>query len=174
MQKQLPFPRLLPQPTEQYRAKQLYLNNFGVYLASKSKMNCFTWSEYDGTKQSDEICSTLWKIFDDLSDPELHFQSWSDNCVSQNQCWMVLFFHAWLVLGNHCKTSTLYFFLKGHTFTIPDLFFGNIEQKCKKTSIEKPQHYHEVMESIGCNVVPMSQSLFFDWSFLSKMFYKGR
>lgn len=174
MQKQLPLPRLQPQPTEQYRAKQLFLNNFGVYFASKSKMHCYTWTEYDGRKQSDEFCSILWMIFDHIANSNMHFQSWSDNCVSQNQCWMIIFFHAWLVLGNYCKTATLYFFLKGHTFTIPDLFFGNIEQKAKKISIEIPRHYHEIMESLGCEVIPVPQSNFFDWSFLNTIFFKGR
>lgn len=174
MQKQLPLPKLLPQPTQQYRSRQLYMHNFGIYFSSQRQMHCYTWTEYDGKKESDEICSVLWKSLQSICDPNLHLITWSDNCVSQNQCWMILFFHAWLILAGYFKTCTLKFFLKGHTFTIADLFFGNIEQKSRIHSCEKPEDYHDIMRSVGCIPIPVDQSLFFDWKFLKESFKKKR
>lgn len=174
MQKQLPLPKLLPQPTQQYRSRQLYMNNFGIYFSTNKDMHCYTWTEYDGSRGSDEICSVLWSALQNIADPELHLISWSDNCVSQNQCWRVLFFHAWLISVGYFKTCTLKFFLKGHTFTIADLYFGNIEQKCRKYSCEKPDDYHDCMRNVGCKPISIQQSLFFDWKFLKNSFKKKR
>jgi hypothetical protein len=137
-------------------------------------MHCYTWTEYDGTKKSDEICSILWKALETIADLDLHLITWSDNCVSQNQSWRIIFFHAWLVLAGMFKSITLKFFLKGHTFTIADLFFGNIEQRSRKCSCEKPDDYHNIMDYVGCNTVLVSQALFFNWKFLKNSFQKKR
>jgi hypothetical protein len=87
---------------------------------------------------------------------------------------MVLFFHAWLILAGLFNTYTLKFFLKGYTFTIADLFFENIEQKSNKYLCEKPEDYHNIMTNLGCNTIPINQSLFFKWKFLRKSFRKKR
>jgi len=46
MQKQLPLPKFNQQPTDYYRKRKLYVNNFGVYVVNTQTMHCYLWNEY--------------------------------------------------------------------------------------------------------------------------------
>jgi hypothetical protein len=59
-------------------------------------------------KTSDEIISCLWFYLSGYFYQEYSFITWSDNCVSQNTAWRILFFHAWLVFT---KRVNYYFYL---------------------------------------------------------------
>jgi hypothetical protein len=64
-------------------------------------MNCFVWNEYIGKKTADEILSVTWQLFKEKVIGKFKkAKIWSDNCVSQNMCWKILFFYAYLVKKN--------------------------------------------------------------------------
>jgi hypothetical protein len=67
-QKELPMPKLLPQPTDQYRSRKLYLHNFGNYIANTKTMHFFVWDEWTAAKTSDDVASVLYhrlKMYED-------------------------------------------------------------------------------------------------------------
>lgn len=99
MMKDFPFPRPEPQPPIYYRLTKLKVITLGasVNTAQHSNFHCMLWSQYDGQKKSQDICSALWGLYQDIQDPCAHLIAWSDNCVAQNTSWMLLFFHAFLV-----------------------------------------------------------------------------
>jgi hypothetical protein len=59
-QKELPMPKLMPQPTDQYRRRKLYLHNFGNWIANSGIMHCFLWDEWVAAKTSDDVASVWW------------------------------------------------------------------------------------------------------------------
>ena len=93
MQKQLPLPTLQPTPPEMFRARKTHINNYGIYDCQHKKMNCYLWSEYVAETKGDDICSCLWKQLQPFLNQNKHIIQWSDNCVTQNCSWKVLFFH---------------------------------------------------------------------------------
>jgi hypothetical protein len=59
-QKELPMPKLLPQPTDQYRSRKLYLHNYGNYVYNNKTMHCFVWDELTAAKTSDDVASAWY------------------------------------------------------------------------------------------------------------------
>ena len=101
--------------------------------------------------------------------------SWSDNCCAQNTCWMILFFHAFLVKQKFFKKITLKLFKKGHTFSICDTFYGVIENSSYGINCYETQDWCNIMNNI-CSVEAklMPQKSFKNWSFLNSFFKKQK
>ena len=97
----------------------------------------------------DDVISCLWSYYKDLMDAETTLISWSDNCVSQNTSWRILFFHAWLVMAGYFRKCDLKTFEVGHTYTMCDLYFGSIENKAKKKTILTADMWANVMKEAG-------------------------
>ena len=174
MQKSLEIPEFREQPPEQYRSRQFYLNNLGIYHCNTQTMNCFLWDEYTAHKESDDICSTLYLFLQDKMDFNKTLILWSDNCVSQNTSWKIFRFGFWLVETRKFKEVVLKQLLKGHTFNICDVYFGGIENKCKNMDMFLPEHYKAKMTENNCKTYLMTQAQFFNWDFLDELYQKKR
>ena len=109
-----------------------------------------------------------------MADDKCMLIVWSDNCVSQNQCWLVLFFHGWLLKTKLFYDVKLRMLEIGHTYTVCDLFFGGIEQECYAKQLETQHDYMSCMEKSGCIAVEMKQEFMFQWDFLKTHFQKTR
>ncbi len=120
------------------------------------------------------MCSVLWKVLRPLGDENAHLIVWSDNCVSQNQCWRILEFHAWLVKTKRFKSVRLRMLEKGHTFTLCDLYFGAIEQQCFKKQLETQEDYMHIMEDAHCVARELKQEDMYKWDFVQNTFQKTR
>jgi hypothetical protein len=61
-------------------------------------MNCFVWNEYTAKTTADDMISVMWNFFNIKVFGKFdRLKIWSDNCVSQNTCWRILFFYAFLI-----------------------------------------------------------------------------
>ena len=175
MQKELGLPELQPQPAAMYRARQLHIHNYGIYDCNQQKMNSWLWNEYQATKKGDDICSVLWQQIQPYLNQNKHLIQWSDNCVSQNSSWKVLNFHLWLVETGMIKRCTLRMLLKGHTFNICDIYFGNFERKCAKRQLLTQHDYSNRMSEVNnSQVFHLNQEEFFNFNFLKKLYVKKR
>jgi hypothetical protein len=61
-------------------------------------MQCFLWNEYIANKTAEDIISVMWIMLQKNDFKQFNqIKIWSDNCVSQNTCWLILFFYAFIV-----------------------------------------------------------------------------
>jgi hypothetical protein len=62
-------------------------------------MQCYLWNEYIAKKTAEDIISIMWKMLQEnqIKNNYDQIKIWSDNCVSQNTCWLILFFYAFIV-----------------------------------------------------------------------------
>lgn len=104
----------------------------GIFHCNTNFMNCFLWSELEGEKVKDVICSIMWKFLQPLFNSETTLVIWSDGCVAQNCCWRVFKFYGWLVATGKFKQIVVKLLHKGHSFCKCDAYFGKIQQKKKK------------------------------------------
>jgi hypothetical protein len=76
----------------------LHVYNDGIYFANEKKMYCHVWNEYIARTKADEMISVLWDFFKkNIENKYSVWKLWSDNCVSQNYAWKILFFYAYLI-----------------------------------------------------------------------------
>jgi hypothetical protein len=69
-------------------------------------MYCHVWNEYTAKTTADDIISATWSFFlKNIDEKFTNWKIWSDNCVSQNTCWRILFFYAYLI-----KTKKVLYF----------------------------------------------------------------
>ncbi len=170
------FPKPQPQPPEYFRISKLKLYTLGVAVKTNtsSSFECLIWSQYEAHKKSQDTCSALWNLYQTLKNPQGSLIAWSDNCVSQNTSWMLLFFHAFLVKEEIFQKVTLKQLKKGHTFNVVDARSGTIENASFKKNMFIPNDFKKVMEKCGCNVREMKQELFYKWDWLTKVFAKNK
>jgi hypothetical protein len=170
MQKELPIPKLIPQPTDYYRIAKLKLHNFGIFNCNDSSMDCFLWSEYDGKKTADEIITATYIYLKQYLTPKHQIlKLWSDNCVSQNCCWKILYFYASLLYKFKLKKVVIKTFAVGHTFTLCDAYFGTIENYSYKKNIRHQQDWQDLMNEIkGVTAQSIKNEEFLDWMWLLK------
>jgi hypothetical protein len=170
--KDFPFPRPQPQPPEYYRITKLKVITLGVYV--NRQFHCLMWSQYEAHKKSHDTCSALWVLYRTITNPTAHLIAWSDNCVSQNTCWMVLFFHAFLVKENYFNKVTLKQLKKGHTFNAVDARSGAIENSAHKKNMFTPNDWKQVMEGCKCAVHELKRTDFYKWEWLTSLFQKNK
>lgn len=137
MQAVLPCPRFVDNPNQNFymRYKSLFMKkrvvililtsfmrscsqlntyHMGIYTGETSSMTSALWSEYEGTRQVDEMLSSVHHFIETkVPDNVQHLVHWSDNCTSQNKCWNLLFFCAWEVARKRFESVELRFLVKG-------------------------------------------------------------
>lgn len=86
----------------------------GIFVGETSTMASALWSEFEGTRQVDEMLSSVHHFIETQVPQNIqHFVHWSDNCTSQNKCWNLLFFCAWEVARKRFESVELRFLVKG-------------------------------------------------------------
>lgn len=66
---------------------------------------------------------------------ETNAQLHADNCAAQNKNSVFIWYYLWCVMSGLHNTINYHFLLPGHTKFAPDLCFGLVKQKTRRTFI---------------------------------------
>lgn len=118
---------------ELYYLRQLTANTFGIHDIRTEKMVCYPYSEFDGRKGPNEVCTFLYDYFKKYVDDgvEILFL-FADNCGGQNKNHTLLRFVMALVELNWFDEVTINFPIRGHSYMPCDRDFGLIKRKMKR------------------------------------------
>lgn len=147
----------------------------GIYMCNEMTMYCKLWSELDGTKEKDVICSVIWDFLQPYMNPDKTLVVWSDGCVSQNCCWRVLKFYGWLVRIGKFKKVVIKILHKGHSYCKCDSYFGTIQKLKRHCRVEIPSDWLNVVNSVlHCKGSMFLQEKMWNWSFVDGLFQKRK
>lgn len=157
---------------ESYYSRQVYIYNFSVVMGtSKSKLNpskvhCFTWTENEFGKGSNEISSCLFHILNATDFTGVHtIRLMCDGCGGQNKN-TTLIGMCMYWLGNQTTVSRIevIFPIRGHSFIPPDRVFGNIEKEIRKREIIlQPEEYLGIFSQFGTVLRVGNDVVVYDW-----------
>lgn len=157
-EKNLPLPKIPDQSC--YYSRQLYLYNFTIVNGcSKDKLDknntfCYTWTEDEHKKGSNEIASALYhRLVNTDFQNKTVVRLIADGCGGQNKNLTVIAACSFWLLQkapNNIKTIELVFPVTGHSFIPPDRVFGNIEKKIRSyENIVNPCGYKNIISEHG-------------------------
>lgn len=157
-EKNLPLPKIPDQSC--YYSRQLYLYNFTITNGcskdnlDKNSTYCYTWTEDEHKKGSNEIASALYHrlINTNFLDKKV-VRLIADGCGGQNKNLTVLAACSFWLLQKapeNIESVELVFPVTGHSFIPPDRVFGNIEKKIKTfVNIVNPDEYRDIISEHG-------------------------
>ena len=132
-------------------------NIFGVHCeAIPRQINFLTDESVDCGKGANTVVSQLHYFFNHhaLGEKELYLHC--DNCVGQNKNSCMLQYLTWRCLTNRHEKITLSFLVVGHTKFAPDLCFGLVKRKFRRTKVGSLKDIVQtVNDSAVCNVAQL-------------------
>lgn len=143
----------IPKVTSQdaYYKKRLITRLFGIYEAGKKRMHAFIYPSTVAGEGPDEVISLVDFLLNRLqssSGCNRHLILWCDNCPGQFKECYLFFFCDYLIKTKRFLRVDLKFLLEGHTYSICDRRFGNIETASKRFEIiETPQDWVELLRT---------------------------
>lgn len=132
-----------------YYLRQLTANTFGIHDLRTEKMVCYAYSEFDGHKGPNEVCTFLFDYFKKyVEDGVTTLLLFADNCGGQNKNHTLLRFVMALVELNWFEEVTINFPIRGHSYMPCDRDFGLIKRKMKpKERIYTLEQYESIIKS---------------------------
>lgn len=157
-EKNLALPKIPDQSC--YYSRQLYLYNFAVTVGcSKDKLDksntfCYTWTEDEHKKGSNEIASAIYhRLLNTNFQEKKVVRLVADGCGGQNKNLTVIAACSFWLLQKapkNIEVVELVFPVTGHSFIPPDRVFGNIEKKIRNyENIVNPEEYKKIIAEHG-------------------------
>lgn len=154
--KSLPTPKVSSQ--DWYYSKKLRTNLLGIYCANQQVIHCFMYDESIAGTGPNEVISildyTLGKLQNDLAGRHDQLIVWCDNSPAQFKENYLFFYLDYLVRRGDFLRADLKFLLAGHSYSVCDRRFGNI-QKIFDTQeiIQVPEQWATVLNNSGLSNV---------------------
>ncbi|CAH1113763.1 unnamed protein product [Psylliodes chrysocephalus] len=151
-----------------YYKRQLSVYAFNVHVLSTSGSYFYVYSECEGKKGSDDVCSLLHNFIYSHLDPEVkHLKIFCDSCSGQQKNFT--FFRVLHNLVNNEKrleSVVVTFPIRGHSYMECDKNFGLVNQKSRA---EVPEDWLQILEDARhsptpFNVINVNHILFRSWT----------
>lgn len=130
MEKILQIPKI---PTSiMYYKRQLNMYNLGIHVGSRGKGIFNIWLEFEASKGTQEVGSSLKKFIETIGHPVTTLILWSDSCGGQNRSIKFVLMMIY-VLQNHpsLESISMRYLQSGHSFLPNDSEFGDVECSLK-------------------------------------------
>lgn len=147
MQKILIVPRIPTSIT--YYKRQLNLYNLGLYVGSTGQSIFNIWLEYEASKGTQEVGSSLKKYIESIKAPVKKLLLWSDSCGGQNRSIKFVLMMIY-ILRKHpsLESISMRYLQSGHSFLPNDSDFGDVECSIKTAGpLYTDTDYINVMEN---------------------------
>lgn len=129
-----------------YYKRKLNLYNFTVYDMSQKNGYCYMWSEANGKKGANEVCSGLMLFMQSKIDGGTkQFKFWSDNCSGQNRNRIVFALYQYIVQKYDVESITHRFLEVGHTQNEGDSVHSVIEGASNNRTIYTPEQWFNLI-----------------------------
>ena len=146
--KSLKTPKLSAQ--DAYYCTRLRTHLLGIYCANDENINCFLYDETIGTAGPNEVISLLDYLLRQLEEKlgkHDHLILWTDNAPSAFKECFLFFYLDYIVRKGQFKRADLKFLLEGHTYSICDRRFGNIQTLFEREEVvDTPRKWAAVLE----------------------------
>ena len=146
--KSLQIPKISSQ--DAYFCKRLTTRLFGIFDAGSKKLHAFIYPCTVAGEGPDEVISMLDFLLTRLQTGFNHLILWADNCPGQFKETYLFFYCDYLIHTNRFLRVDLKFLLEGHTYSICDRRFGNIEVATRRFEvIESPADWISKLRENG-------------------------
>ena len=155
--KSLPTPKVSSQ--DWYYSKKLRTSLMGIYCANQEVIHCFMYDESIAGVGPNEVISILDYFLKKLQtvqgrDRYDHLIVWCDNSPAQFKQNFLFFYMDYLVTRGDFLRTDLKFLLEGHSYSVCDRYFGNIQKVFNaQEKIETPKDWENVLVSSGLSNV---------------------
>lgn len=166
-----------------FYSRKLAYYNLSIYESKTKAGHCYLWSEVDGKRGANEICSILYDYLKSIDDKGL-FQEialYCDSCPGQNKNhFMLAMLHHFLSSSKNIKYLTINYLLPGHTYMPVDSVHACIDKNIKKKTVWAPSEWSTIIRNSRINAGPYNTIIFkhthfLDWSAVSSaMFMKQK
>jgi hypothetical protein len=138
----LSTPQLPDQPVL-YKRKLCTYNVTTYDVANKAGW-CYVWSEYDGSRGSNEVATILYRNIKKYESAE-HITMFSDTYGGENRNSQMAIMAMHIVQEKpNLKVLEQKFFESGHSTMEADSMHSTIQQKCRKSSPEGLEQHNEI------------------------------
>lgn len=132
-----------------YYKRQLNLYNFGIHVGSSGQGIFNIWLEFEASKGTQEVGSSLKKYIESIRRPIKRLILWSDSCGGQNRSikLVLMMIH---ILHNHrsLQSISLRYLQSGHSYLPNDSEFGDAECYMKQyPEIYTDEQYIDLMKN---------------------------
>jgi len=162
-----------------FYSRKLAYYNLSIYESKTKAGHCYLWSEVDGKRGANEICSILYDYLKSIDDKGL-FQEialYCDNCPGQNKNhFMLSMLHYFISSSKNIKCLTIKYLLPGHTYMPVDSVHACIDKNIKKTTVWAPSEWSTIIRNSRINTGPYNtltfkHTDFLDWSAVSSAMF---
>ena len=182
---QLDFDKSLKPPKvssqDAYYCTRLRTHHLGIYCANDENIHCFLYDETIGTTGPDEVISLMDYLLIQLENKlgkHDHLIIWCDNAPGQFKECFLFFYLDHVVRRGQFLRADLKFLLEGHTYSICDRRFGNIQTLFQKHEvIDTPLKWATVLEEeklSGVTVHWVSLDMIKDYKSFLRLQYVSR
>ena len=182
---QLDFHKPLKTPQcpsqDSYYARKLRTNLLGIYCANEEIIHCFFYDDSIGSSGPNEIISILDALLNKLRDSLGHHDHliiFSDNSPSQFKENFLLFYLDHLVKRGDFLRADLKFLLEGHSYSVCDRRFGNIQRLFDRQEVvHVPQQWAKLLRESGLSNVKVywvTLDMIMDYKSFLKLKYVSR
>lgn len=151
---QLDFDKSLKTPKvssqDWYYSVKLRTHLLGIFCANDGTIYCFQYDETVGSTGPNEVISLLDFLLVQLErklGKHDHLIVWCDNAPGQFKQSYLFFYLDYIVRRGQFLRADLKFLLEGHTYSVCDRWFGNIQTLYKtKEIVDVPRQWATVLE----------------------------
>lgn len=176
MQKIQPIPHI--QTSVVYYKRQLSIYNAGIHSLSDKQGHMMLWTENEGGKGCNEVCSSIYKFLCSINTDTIDkILTFSDTCGGQNRNKGILCFIMFACTKFNIKEWTHRYLEPGHSYLPNDRDFALIEKKKGKQDFFTLDDWIKIIEISNVKkpfkVVKMANSFVDIWSLTSKRWFKA-
>lgn len=182
---QLDFDKSLKTPKvssqDAYYCTRLRTHHLGIYCANDENIHCFLYDETIGTTGPNEVISLMDYLLIQLENKlgkHDHLIIWCDNSPGQFKECFLFFYLDHVVRRGQFLRADLKFLLEGHTYSVCDRRFGNIQTLFQKHEvIGTPRKWATVLEQeklSGVTVHWVSLDMIKDYKSFLRLQYVSR
>jgi len=145
MQKNAPLPRL--NTSLVFYKRQLWAYNLGIHTCANRKGYMAVWTENEGKRGSNEVCSSIWEFLQNIDLTKVSkIKTFSDCCGGQNRNKNIICFFMWVCNNLGIESWEHTYMESGHSYLPNDQDFSTIEKRAKMKSVFSKQEWIELIE----------------------------
>ncbi|XP_045506089.1 uncharacterized protein LOC123702390 isoform X2 [Colias croceus] len=164
-----------------YYSRKLAVYNLTFYESGTREGYCYTWTETEGKRGANEVCTVLEKYIKmvDGRGSIKHLLFYSDACPGQNKNKIVLAcIHICLQKCKNITSIQMNYLLPGHTYMPVDSMHSVIEKSVTNTIVWAPSQWPTVFNLARKNPKPYHVNVltfkdFCGWDIVADKYFKG-
>ncbi|XP_047041312.1 uncharacterized protein LOC124645543 [Helicoverpa zea] len=164
-----------------YYSRKLAVYNLTFYESRTREGYCYSWTETEGKRGANEVCTILEKYIKMVDDrgSVRHLLLYSDACPGQNKNKIVLAcIHICLQNCKNIASIQMNYLLPGHSYMPVDSMHSVIEKSVTNTIIWAPSQWATVFTLARKNPKPyhveiLTHKDFYGWDVVGDKYFKG-